>query len=143
MEKGKIIFEKRFPKLTLDDYEKLCENLSEETAPPEWDEPGAFYKKLLEGLVRIAIPDRIESSSFFIALAKEIALSNEIDTVLTEYDDRIVAGFQVDTTSTTIGLKKLIEYADDVSFGCDGDYAVVSIIYYTHATFHSGKQITP
>ena len=143
MEKGKIIFEKSFPKLTLDDYEKLCGNLSGETVPPEWDEPGAFYKKLLEGLVRIAIPDRIESSSFFIALAKEIALSNEIGTVLTEYDDRIVAGFQVDTTCTTLRLKKLIEYADDVYFGCDGGFAVVNVIYYTHATFRSGVQITP
>lgn len=143
MEKGKIIFEKRFPKLTLDDYEKLCDNLSGETAPPEWDEPGAFYKKLIENMVRIAIPSRMESSAIFTAMAKEIALGNEIDTVITEYDDRIVASLQIDTASSTIGLKRLIDYADDVSFGCDGDYAVVGLIYYTHATFRSGKQITP
>lgn len=143
MEKGKIIFEKRFPKLTLNDYEKHCENLSEESATTEWDEPGAFYKKLIENMVRITLPNRMESSAIFTAMAKEIALGNEIDTVITEYDDRIVASMQVDTTSSTSGLKKLIDYADDVCFGCDGDYAVVGVIYYTHATFRFGKQITP
>lgn len=143
MEQGNIIFEKRFPKMTLDDYEKLCENLGDETAPQEWDEPGVFYKKLLENMVRIAIPDRIESSGIFIALAKEIARGNEIDTVITEYVDRIDACFQIDTTSTTFGLKKLIEYADDISFACNGEYVVINVIYYTHATFRAGKQITP
>ena len=97
MEKGKIIFEKRFPRRTLADYEKRCENFSKETAPPEWDEPGAFYKKLVENTVRIAMPNRMESSAIFTAMAKEIALGNEIDTVITEYDDRIVASLQVES----------------------------------------------
>lgn len=89
------------------------------------------------------IPDRMENSGFFISMAKQVAEHNEIDTVITEYEDRYVAEFHIDNDSTSFGLKDLIEYADHVSFGCEGENAVVGIIYYTHATYRAVKQVTP
>lgn len=54
-----------------------------------------------------------------------------------------VAEFRVDNDSTSFGLKDLIGYADHVSFGCEEGNAIVGVIYYTHATYRSGRQITP
>lgn len=58
-----------------------------------------------------------------------------MDTIITEYDDRYVAKFCIDNDRNIRGMKELIECDDSIMFDCDGKNAIVSVIYYTHATF--------
>ena len=143
MYSSKIIYEKKFPKITREEYDQRIEDTYSELPPFRHQDSQTFVKNLLESVVRIIIPDRMENSGFFISMAKQVAEHNEIDTVITEYEDRYVAEFHVDNDSTSFGLKDLIGYADHVSFGCEEGNAIVGVIYYTHATYRSGRQITP
>ena len=134
-----IIYEKRFPKLSQADYTRIVKEIRKNDIYNQRDSE-AVVKNLLESLVRIVIPERIEKLGFFIAMAKEIAEQNEIDTVISECEDRYIATFYLDCSSTSFGLKELIEYGDDISIGCEGENAVVSIIYFTHRTYCSSKR---
>ena len=143
MDSGKIIYEKQFPKLTMSDYNAMLEESERELPIFKRQDADTFFQNLLKDVVRIVIPERIENCAFFISMAKQVAEHNEIDIVITEYEDRHVAEFHIDNDSTSFGLKDLIEYADHVSFGCEGENAVVGVIYYTHVTYRAGKQVTP
>lgn len=143
MDSGKIIYEKQFPKLTMSDYNAMLEESERELPIFKRQDADTFFQNLLKDVVRIVIPERIENCAFFISMAKQVAEHNKIDIVITEYEDRYVAEFHIDNDSTSFGLKDLIEYADHVSFGCEDGNAVVGVIYYTHATYQSGKQVTP
>lgn len=142
MEPSKIIYEKKFPHAT-DKYEAVYAEEDIETNTPVQHESAVFYKRLIENTVRIVIPERAENQGFFIAQAKKIAERNEIDTSVMEYEDRLVAEFRIGDDSPNFGIKGIIEYADDVCFGCDEGEVVLSVIYYTHATYRSGKKVTP
>ena len=113
MENPHIIYEKKFPH-SKDEYEAIFAEKNPETG----DE----------------IPDRIENQGFFIAQAKEITEQNEIDTTITEYEDKLIAEFRIGDDSPNFGIKGIIGYADDVCFGCVEGEVVLSVIYYTHAT---------
>ena len=143
MDNGKIIYEKQFPKLTMMDYSKMLEETEKDLPSFKRQDSDTFFQNLLKDVVRIVMPERVENCAFFISMAKQVAEHNEIDTVITEYEDRYVAEFHIDNDSTSFGLKDLIEYADHVSFGCEDGNAIVGVIYYTHATYRSGRQITP
>ena len=143
MDNGNIIYEKRFPKLTMSDYKAMLEESERELPTFQRQDSTTFFQNLLKDVVRIVIPERVENCAFFISMAKQVTERNEVDTVITEYEDRYVAEFHIDNDSTSFGLKELIEYADYVSFGCEDENAVVGVIYYTHATYRSGVQITP
>lgn len=143
MENGNIIYEKRFSKLTMPDYIRILEESENELPSFKRQDSETFFQNLLKDLVRIVIPERIENCAFFISMAKQVAEHNEIDTVITEYEDRYAAKFYIGYDNTSFGLKELIEYSDTVNFGCEKECAVVSVNYYTHATYRSGKQITP
>lgn len=143
MEDGNIIYEKRFRKLSTDDYEHLYQEADKAVASYQRPDPATFCKNLIENTIRVIMPDRIENCGFFIAMAKDTAETNEIDTLIIEYEDRYIAEFHISCDSTNFGLKELIDFADDISFGCDGDHAIVSVIYYTHATYRSGHRVTP
>ena len=143
MEKTNVIYEKKFDHLTDDDYERIWDEAEVGTDVPSWHDSSDFCKRLVENTVRIVIPDRMENQGFFIAQAKEIAEQNEIDTTITEYENRLVAEFHIGDSSTNFGIKGIIEYADDVFFACDKGEVVLSVIYYTHATYRSGMKISP
>ena len=143
MDSGKIIYEKQFPKLTMMDYIKMLEETEIDFPSFQWQDSDTFFQNLLKDVVRIVIPERIENCAFFVSMAKQVAEHNEIDIVITEFEDRYVAEFHIDNNSRSFGMKELIEYADYVSFGCEGENAVICVIYYTHATYRSGKRVAP
>ena len=144
MENPHIIYEKKFPH-NMDEYDAIFaeEDAGTGDEVPVRHDPAVFYKRLVENTVRIVIPDRVENKCFFISQAKKVAERNEIDTTITEYEDRLVAEFHIGDDSPNFGIKGIIEYADDVCFGCAEGEVVLSVIYYTHATYRSGKKVTP
>lgn len=94
----------------------------------------------MENTVRVMIPGRVGHSGNFISMAKEFAEKNEIDTVISEYEDCCVAEFSIGLDSTNFGLKAIVDYTDDILFWSEGGTVVVSIIYYTHTTYRNGKK---
>lgn len=140
---NKIIYEKRYPKWTEADYARMLEETESDASTHSRIDSATFFKNLMENTVRIVIPERMENCSFFIAMAKEVGENNRIDLIITECEDRYVAEFHFDRDNTNFGLKDLIEYADDICVGCTEGEAVVSIIYYTHATYRSEHRVTP
>lgn len=143
MDSGKIIYEKQFPKLTMMDYSKMLEETEKDLPSFQRQDSDTFFQNLLKDVVHIVIPDRIENCAFFISMAKQVAEHNEIDIVITEYEDRYVAKFYIGYDNTRFGLKELSEYSDTVNFGSENECAVICMNYYTHATYRSGKQVTP
>lgn len=138
-----IIYQKKYPKMSTSYSEQDTEGTNKEISPYHYRDSQAITKKLMESLVRIAIPERMENKGFFIAMAKEVAENNEVDIIITEYEDRYIAEFHFDSISTNYGLKELIEYADSITVGCADEHAVIAVIYYTHAVFRQGKRIAP
>lgn len=139
----RIIYEKSFPKISLEDYDQRIEDTKKEFSSFKHPDSQTFLKNLLESIVRIEIPERVEKSSYFLTKAKEVAECNEVDIQIIEYSDRYATEFHIDSERNIEGLKELIEYADTVNFSCDGRNAIVCLIYYTHATYRYGKQISP
>ena len=143
MDNSKVIYEKKFTHLSAADCERLYAEVNTDFMAAAKKDPALFCKQLLESTVRVIMPDRVENSDFFIAMAKEIAEYYEIDTVVTEHEDRLSAEFRINCDDTYAGLKQIIEFSDDVCFRCDNGDVILSIIYYTHATYRSGKRIKP
>lgn len=150
MEHRNIIYEKRFSHPTIADEGLFDANLNESTVDPiEQDLPNGQQnspdrcQKLLEEKVNILIPDRVMWRESFVEAAKNVAESYEVDTSVVEYENRLVASFRVDCDIMYSGLKFIILLADDIGFQFDNEGIVFDIIYYTHATYVSGRKISP
>ena len=143
MDNIKVIYEKKFHHLSEEDCERLYTEVNTDFMAAAKKDPALFCKQLLESTVQVIMPDRVENSGFFIAMAKEIAEYYEMDTVVTEYEDRLSAEFRINCNDTYSGLKQIIELSDDICFRCDNGDVILGTIYYTHATYRSGKQVTP
>lgn len=143
MDNSNVIYEKKFTHLSAADCERLYAEVNTDFMAVAKKDPALFCKQLLESTVRVIMPDRVENSGFFIAMAKEIAEYYEIDTVVTEHEDRLSAEFRINCDDTYSGLKQIIEFSDDICFRYDNGDLILCIIYYTHATYRSGKQVTP
>lgn len=135
MDNSKVIYKKKFHHLSEEDCERLYNEVNTDFMAASNKDPALFCKQLLESTVRVIMPDRVENSGFFIAMAKEIAEYYEMDTVVTEYEDRLSAEFRINCDDTYSGLKQIIELSDDICFRCNNGDVILGTIYYTHATF--------
>lgn len=143
MEHRKVVYEKKFKHLESEDFEIIENEANQNMNLCVHRDSGALCKNLFENTVIVLMPERVENCGFFISMAKEVSEHNEIDTVIEQYQDRYVAEFRISSDDTLFGLKELIQYGDDVCLDCGNGVVVMSVIYYTHATFCSGKRITP
>lgn len=139
-----VLFEKKCPHMRMEDYDRIYDEV-DKTAVEQFAkcDPKERCKRIFESTVRVLMPERMENRDHFVEMAKEVAEFYEIDTTVTEYEDRLSASFGVDNYCTFSGLKKIILFSDDISFQCDGENIIFTIIYYTHATYKNGKKITP
>ena len=138
-----ILYEKKCPHLKAEDYDHIYEEAINHTLEDVKRDSAAMCKRVFESTVRVMMPERVENIGHFVDMAKELAEFYEIDTTVTEYEDRIVASFDVNSYCTFSGLKKIILFSDDIGFQYDGERIILSIIYYTYATYRSGRKITP
>lgn len=139
----RIIYEKKYPHMNLDDYDQIHDEATKSAVEEiKWDSK-EICKRVFERTVRVMMPERVEGVRHFVDMAKELAEFYEIDTTVTEYEDRIVATFIVDTCYTFSGVKKIILFSDDICFQQKEENIMLSVIFYTHATYSSGRKITP
>lgn len=137
------LFEKKYPHMEMTDYDPKFEEITKNADECIMRDSIAMCKRVFESTVRVMMPERIENRDYYVDMAKELAEFYEIDTTVTEYEDRLVASFCVDSYNTFSGMKKIILFSDDISFQCDGERIILSIIYYTHTTYRNGKIISP
>lgn len=143
MEHNNILFEKKFPRPTMETEDLTCEESNEVTAAPSEQGLSDRYKRTLEGKVNVLMPERVQEQGFFIDEARCIAELYEVDTVVTEYENRLAASFRIDFEGMYSGMKNIIRLADDIGFQFDDEGIVFNAIYYTHATYLSGRRISP
>lgn len=138
-----VVFEKKYPHLKMEDYDRIYDEEIKKTNGDTKRDSATMCRHLFENTVRVMMPERVENAGHFVDMAKELAEFYEIDTVVTEYEDRIIATFVVDEYNTFSGVKKIILFSDDISFQYKDGNIMLSIVYYTHATYKSGRKIMP
>lgn len=138
-----VVFEKKSPHLKMEDYDRIYDEEIKKTNGDTKRDSATMCKHLFENTVRVMMPERVENAEHFVDMAKELAEFYEIDTVVTEYEDRIVATFVVDVYNTFSGVKKIILFSDDISFQYKDGNIMLSVVYYTHAAYKSGRKIMP
>lgn len=138
-----VIYEGKFG----DIIRKLCEQAENNTN----DRPSAAItgdskenaKTLLSNTVSVFMPDRIERKINFLRTAKEIGEEYLIDLIISEHDTYITATYSLECDAGFHCLREVISQADELTFGVDGDKVLLSLIFYTHATYSSGRKISP
>lgn len=139
-----IIFEQKYSQFIQDICNDVPENHSEISAGTiTGRESYAYMKNLLENTVCVLIPNRMEKSNYFINLAKEIAEAYLIDIVIREHHDRITVLYTLDYDASFHCLKPIIHLADEFSFHDGNEAVLISLEYYTHATYQSGHKVLP
>lgn len=89
------------------------------------------------------MPERIKKKANFLKTAKEIGEEYLIDLIISAHNNHIAATYSLECDSDFHCLKKVISQADELTFGVDGDKVLLTLIFYTHATYSSGRKISP
>lgn len=144
--KRKVIYQKTYPELDLDEMEVLAgaEHLSadNEHSAPSFDE---FIKRMYQDTVYWLIPERVKTANEFINRAIKLSKIYEIDTKIIQHDAHITVDYFFDSCAGMGFLKELIQYADDITFFTNtrGHEIQLSMEYYTHAIFRNGHRVRP
>lgn len=139
-----ILFEKKYSQFIQDCCNGVPANHEESSAVTiTGRDSSAYIKNLLENTVCVLIPNRMEKRNYFINLAKEIAEAYLIDIVIREHHDRITVLYTLDYDASFHCLKPIIHLADEFSFHDGNEAVLISLEYYTHATYQSGHKVLP
>lgn len=138
-----VIYEKKFPEILIEDDGIFDDKKAESSDSYHPRDSAEICKRVFESTVHVIMPERVENIDYFVKMAQELAEIYEIDTTVTEYEDKLVASFIVNTYNTFSDFKKIILFCDGIGFRLDNDRIFFDLIYYTHATFRNGKMIYP
>ena len=58
--------------------------------------------------MNVMMPERVQDQGFFIDAARCIAELYEIDTVVTEYENRLAASFRIDSDGVYSGMNRFV-----------------------------------
>lgn len=102
----------------------------------------AYIRDLLSNTVSVFMPDRVEKAVNFVKTANEVAEENMIDITFSVNDTYVTAAYSLECDTDFHCLKPAISQADEIIFKNNGDKIVLSLSYYIHATYLSGKKIS-
>lgn len=139
----RVIYEKKYSDLLKEEDNRIMSEMASFPAATSEKQSAEYFKKLFENTVLVLIPERIEGREVFIDAAKEMGDLYQLDTVIKEHEDRISDTYAVDCCVNFRGLKKIIMLADDLSLDYGDNVVFLTLYYYTHATYRSGRKITP
>lgn len=131
-------------------YKKTYENqeteLPEEDIPedalPSWDE---MYRRILTGCHTVELPGRKEKVKLFLQKAARVAKLNQLGIQVIQNSGSVCVQFFLDSDSTMLGMPRLIGMADEMCIlqGSDGHDLMLLLDYYTMATYHGDRKISP
>lgn len=140
---GEIIYEKDYA-------EQVDEMFLVNNRPQTSDEKKAqslaasrICKKFFQDIVTVAIPGKIKRKDQFILKAKNVGEHYWIHTVIREYMDKVTVTFSLDNQIPYGAMRSLFILADD--FYCDvkNNAVLLTLVYYTHATYHGDRKVLP
>ena len=140
---GNVLYEKSYPQLTLDDFDAIDETASQVCDSVNTKNIEDHCKEMCRKSVTILVPEWIEGAGDFIAIAKRLSQQYEMDIVITEYHNRISVVLKTNGFGSYPDLKRLILLADELYFSTDSELFVLTLEYYTHATYFNGRKISP
>ena len=140
---SELIYEKKYP--------NPWEDSDFFTAPDEEvplhgipQEPAKFLpRELIENTVQVLMPERMENLPKFLDTAKEIGDQYEIDTTIMESDNRITVSYTLQMDVPYVNLKQILMSADELSVQSQNDKILLTLAYYTCATYFRGRKIAP
>ena len=102
MIEGKVIFEKRHPKLDLSDMELEAANRHDpETEKLTMDE---ILDKMTSGMELVEMPHRKKAVKTFVNTAVQTAETYEIDVKITQYESHVTVDYYFDCSGCTLLL---------------------------------------
>ena len=85
----------------------------------------------------------MEKLDTFLHVAKKTADYYEMDIVIISHDDHYSISLNAKTDFPMPGLKTLVLLADDMTFTNEDGKMVITLSFYTHTTYLSGRKISP
>ena len=141
----KIIYQKKFPKATLEEIENEIWNGENENRQEKEINFDEMVKKLYSDVTFLVLPDKVKKAKNFIQSIIEISNAYELDVEIKDNFSYISATFFIECCIGMGFLKKIIQMADDISFCThidDYDLAI-TLDYYTKALCRKGRPIQP
>ncbi len=140
---GEIIYEK--------DYAEQVDEIFLVNNRPQTDDEkkglpllaSRIYKETVQNIVTVAIPEKVKRKNQFILKAKKAGEHYWIHTVIREYMDKVTVTFSLDNQIPYGAMRSLFILADD--FYCDekNNAVLLTLVYYTHATYHGDRKVLP
>ena len=148
MMSSETIYEKKFPKLETPSFEELDE-VKVSTDVDENKERLSFEQIMAEiykDVIYVLMPERAEAADEFVRKAIEVSELYEMDIKIEKSTSQISVTYYFDFGGNMKHLTEIIGMADDIAFFGRKDKAydiVMSLDFYTHATFRNGRQVNP
>lgn len=144
---SKIIYSKRFPRLSVEDFLKEHDDGELELLiQPE--PPATLFKRIIEDNEYVFNPDKAAGRQKFIDLAKELSSDFEIDMKIEDCTYYITVTMYLDCATCAGSLKsmfaELITMSDRISsfiYADDTCDFVISLEYYTHDHYFAGRKV--
>lgn len=140
---NELIYEKKFPNPWEDKDFFTAPDEAEPTLNVLKETERDSARKLIESTVQVLMPERMEELPMFLDTAKEIGERYEIDTTIMEHDDQVAVSYTLQIDVPYQRLKQILTLADELSVQSQNDKVLLTLAYYTHATYSRGRKITP
>lgn len=145
---SKIIYSNRFPRTSLENFLEEHDVTDNLTPPIQLESPDTFFNRMVENSVYVLNPNKVAGQQKFIDLAIELSSDFEIDMEIKDCFYYITATMYLDCATCAGSLKSmfaaLITMSDRISSfisptdPCD---FIISLDYYTHDHYVSGKKV--
>lgn len=89
------------------------------------------------------MPERMETLPTFLDTAKNIGEQYELDTTIMGYDDNVTVSYALQIDVPYSCFNRILTLADELSVQPERDKIIVSLTYYTYATYCGGRKINP
>ena len=148
MMSSETIYEKKFPKQEMPSFEELDE-VKVSTDVDENKERLSFEQIMAEiykDVIYVFMPERAKAADEFVRKAIEVSELYEMDIKIEKSASQISATYYFDFGGNMKHLTDIIGMADDIAFFGRKDKAydiVMSLDFYTHATYRNGRQVNP
>ncbi len=142
----KVIYEKQYPKISLNDLEEMLE--ADNDFPEEEEEHlthEEIKRRLYAGVVYVSLPDRQNNVTTFVKLAIKLSVLYEMDIRIVEHMPTVSVTYYFDRGACFGFLKEIIAMSDDIAFltNIKEHEIAMTLDYYTHAVYRHGKQFRP
>ena len=143
---GKIIYSKRFPRTSLEDFLKEHDVTDDFPLPIQLESPDKFFNRMIEDSAYILNPSKAARQQRFIDLAIDLSSNFEIDMEIKDCFYYITTTMYLDCATCAGSLKsmfaELITMSDRISSfisSTDPCDFIISLDYYTHDHYVSIK----